>query len=492
MRPNVLVVGAGPVGLTLAVELVRYGVSVRVIEKAPSRTTLSKALVVWSRTLELIERMGCATAFVSAGHKCFGARIFANNKEIGHIKFDGLATPYPFALMLPQSETERLLEEQLASYGVAVERGVELESFNETETGVMAVLRDAAGGERMVESTWLAGCDGAHSTVRHGLGMEFGGTTFHTDWILGDVHLENPPHPEEVAIVWHTEGILALFPIAPGRHRILADVGRSQDTTRRPDPDLAEIQHLLDRRGPGGMTASDPTWLSAFRINERKVMNYRGGRVFLAGDAAHVHSPAGGQGMNTGMQDACNLAWKLALVCRGEAGELPLLDSYSIERSRIADEVLKGTGRMSSVALLKGSIQQDIRNHVAALIFGIAPFLEAAANAISELTVAYANSPLNVGGRHGAPPRPGDRAPLRENDVPVGSGRAPRFALFAPPSASATALFAKFPHLLEPEARAPFVSGGIHVVRPDGYVAVATEEWKDVEVFFQVLSARHI
>ena len=189
-----------------------------------------------------------------------------------------------------------------------------------------------------MEVAWLIGCDGAHSTVRHGLNLTFEGDTLMSDWILGDVHLTGwTKDPHEVNTYWHADGVLVVFPISPERFRVIADFGVAQGNERRADPTLAEVQAVLDRRGPGGIRISDPIWLAAFRINERKVTNYRAGRVFLAGDAAHVHSPAGGQGMNTGMQDACNLAWKLAMVIRGVANAEPLLESYNLERSAVGE-----------------------------------------------------------------------------------------------------------------------------------------------------------
>jgi 2-polyprenyl-6-methoxyphenol hydroxylase-like FAD-dependent oxidoreductase len=317
MKIDVLIVGAGPVGLTMAAELARYGLSVRLVEKAAQATDKSKALVIWSRTLELMERMGCTAPFLAAGRAVRGASITAGGELIGHLDLSGVATRYPYALMIPQSATERLLAEHLASLGVAAERHIEFLRFSATESGVCSTLRHADGREEDVESSWLVGCDGAHSTVRHELGMEFQGDTLPSDWILADVHLSDVPNAGEINVLWHTEGVLVLFPITGQRYRVVADVGPAADGTRRADPTLEEVQAVLDRRGPGGIQASAPIWLAAFRINERKVAEYRAGRVFLAGDAAHIHSPAGGQGMNTGMQDAFNLAWKLARpMCR--------------------------------------------------------------------------------------------------------------------------------------------------------------------------------
>ena len=318
MNPHVLIVGAGPVGLTMAAELARYGVSVRIVDKAAQRTDKSKALVVWSRTLELLDRAGCGTTFVAAGHTVVGANIIAGDKIIGHVDLTEVKSPYPFGLMLPQSETERLLEAHLASLGVSVERQVEVTDFSDTGTAVTTALRHPDGRTEALTTEWLIGCDGAHSVVRHLLGLTFLGETLQTDWILADIHLsgENAPPASEVAAYWHEDGVLAVFPISPGRYRVIADSGRAEGP-HPADPMLDQVQQVVERRGPGGIVVSDPIWLAGFRINERKVADYRSGRAFVAGDAAHVHSPAGGQGMNTGMQDAFNLAWKLALVCRG-------------------------------------------------------------------------------------------------------------------------------------------------------------------------------
>jgi 2-polyprenyl-6-methoxyphenol hydroxylase-like FAD-dependent oxidoreductase len=341
MEKDVLIAGAGPVGLVMAIELARYGVAVRIIDKAPQRTDKSKALVIWSRSLEVLARAGCSAGLVDAGYKVSSLNISVNGKSIAHVSLEGLPTPYSYGLMIPQSDTERVLDEFLNSLGVKVERTVELTRFTASDDSVVSTLRHADGAEETAESSWLIGCDGAHSTVRHQLGMEFHGETSLINWILADIHLENVPRAPEVNVVWHADGLLATFPIAEDRYRIIADVGVvPENSNPSAEPTLEEVQALLDRRFPNGVRATNPIWLSSFRINERKVANYRAGRVFLAGDAAHVHSPAGGQGMNTGMQDACNLAWKLALVVRGIGSE-SLLDSYSAERSPIADQVLR-------------------------------------------------------------------------------------------------------------------------------------------------------
>ncbi len=249
MNPDVLVVGAGPVGLTMAAELARYGVSVRIVDKAAQRTDKSKALVLWSRSLELIDRMGCGASFVTAGLKATAANIIAGSRQVAHVRLDTVETPHPYALMLPQSETERLMEQHLNACGVQVERQVELARFVPDADKVIATLRRADGREETLEAAWLIGCDGAHSTVRHGLGMQFEGDTLPSDWILADVHLAGVrSKPDELDMFWHSDGALALFPISPGRYRVLADVGDAHGDTHRADPTLG-----------GGPGAARPT-----------------------------------------------------------------------------------------------------------------------------------------------------------------------------------------------------------------------------------------
>jgi len=491
MTMEVLVAGAGPVGLAMAAELARYGVSVRIVEKAAQRTDKSKALVVWSRTLELMDRMGCTPTFLAAGRKATAANMFAGSKRLAHIEFGGVDTPYPFALMIPQSETEHLLEQHLNGLGVQVERSVELLQFAGDASRVTSTLRHADGSEETVESAWLIGCDGAHSTVRHGLGVGFEGDTMTSDWILADVHVEDMPAAADVNVFWHADGVLAVFPISETRFRVIADGGESKGSQPPPDPTMEQVQQLLDDRGPGGVRATDPIWLAGFRINERKVKDYRVGRVFLVGDAAHIHSPAGGQGMNTGIQDACNLAWKLALVCHGTCAPEPLLGSYSIERSAVGEEVLKAAGRVTTIAIMRGEVKQTIRNHIAALVFGFKPVRDEMAEMMTEISIGYPDSPLNgPGNSEHETPRAGERAPIRVGETPVGGGERPRFALCTEWDAKTAQLLAKFPTLLEAEVRRPYSDDGLWLIRPDGYVALATRRGEEdlVEEYLEKLS----
>jgi 2-polyprenyl-6-methoxyphenol hydroxylase-like FAD-dependent oxidoreductase len=481
-NPTVLIAGAGPVGLTAATELARYGVTVRVVDKSAARTDKSKALVLWSRSLELIERMGCVDRFLTAGMNCHGARMSNGTDLMGEINFDGVKSRYPFALMIPQSETERLLETHLEELGVKVARRVEVVSVTPSQDGVTATLRDAAGREETITADWLIGCDGAHSTVRHALGIEFSGTTQPSDWVLADLRLTGLT-PDKLDIFWHAEGILAFFPIVGDRYRIVADLGPTQGHGRPGEPTLAEVQALVDQRGPGTIRLHDPYWLSYFHINERKVEDYGRGRVFLAGDAAHIHSPAGGQGMNTGMQDAFNLAWKLALVVHGTATPT-LLESYSVERSAVGDRVLRNASQMTDIAVMRNPVLQTIRNFAARIVLGLPPVRERMSNTLTELDIAYQDSPLSVAAPHaphgGDLPHPGERWPTSAADGnPIGAGNRPHFAVLGNPAAT-IALTNKFPKLVEPRAPATAAADALWIIRPDGYVGLVARE-DDIE-----------
>ncbi|HEY1067613.1 MAG TPA: FAD-dependent monooxygenase, partial [Pirellulales bacterium] len=393
---DVLIVGAGPVGLTAAAALAQQGLTCRIIDKAPEPSDKSKALVLWSRSLELFDNLGLAETFVNAGLKARGASIYDNGKRLVHLAIHGVESPFGYPLMIPQNVTERLLTEHLAGWGIAIERRVELVSFTDDGNEVVCRLRHANGDEETVVAPWLIGCDGAHSTVRKTLGVPFTGRAEPNDWMLADVHVAGPLPLDEISIFWHEKGIVVFFPIDGRRFRMIADLGATVGSAPPAAPTLAEAQAKADERGPGDLVLSDPIWLAGFRINERKVADYRRGRVLLAGDAAHIHSPAGGQGMNTGMQDAFNLAWKLALAQRGAGQVAPLLDSYSQERSAVGDQVLRGAGRLTTVATLRNPVAQFFRNHLAGLATSFGFVQDKIKNALCELSISYPESPLSA------------------------------------------------------------------------------------------------
>ncbi len=478
----VLIVGAGPVGLTMAAELARYGVPVRLIDRSDHPTQTSKALVVWSRTLELMDRMGCTPTFLQAGLRAQGASIRTGETVLGHTGFSSIASPYNFALMLPQRDTERLLNQHLESLGVVVERQVELTGFTDGVDHVDARLRHPDGREEAVETPWLIGCDGAHSTVRHGMNVAFDGSAQGDDWMLADVRLEGDrvPPGDEIATYLHRDGPFVIFPIPGGRARVIATVGKTDPSHPRPDPTLAEVQAMVDRRAGGGFRVVDPVWLSNFRINERKVTDYARGRVFLAGDAAHVHSPAGGQGMNTGMQDAFNLAWKLAAVIRGDAAST-LLDSYSPERTAVGDMVLRNASRLTDVGTLSNPAAQAARNLAIRFLLGLHTVQDRMAATMSEIEIAYAGSSLSSG-KHA-----GERlAPALYDGAPPGAGHAPRFVLYASDVQKGEALAARFPALVEGRLRTPPRADEMLIVRPDGYIGHAGggSDWQTAEDYF--------
>lgn len=432
---NVLIVGAGPVGLTAALALTRNGVRCRIVDRNDSRTDKSKALVLWSRTLELLDGLGGAGRFLDIGIRAHGASLYGHGKRLVHATLDDIDSPYPFALMIPQSDTERLLEEWVTSLGVTIERRVEVLAIKPDAAEVGATLVHADGREETIRTPWLVACDGAHSTVRHQLGVEFAGKAEPDDWVLADVHVAGPLATDEISLYWHERGVLAMFPMIGGRFRMIADIGPHPELAQPETPTLAQAQALLDERGPGGLVLKDPVWLSGFRINERKLAHYRHGRVLFAGDAAHVHSPAGGQGMNTGMQDVCNLGWKLALVKSGRARDA-LLDSFDVERSEIGDRVLRNAGAMTRVATLRNPVAQSLRNHLVPLIASL-EFVQARFKAtLTELAVDYPASPLN--GEHRGP---GAHAWLLGGGVLPGA-RAVDAPLVEPATGAPTTLFA--------------------------------------------------
>jgi 2-polyprenyl-6-methoxyphenol hydroxylase-like FAD-dependent oxidoreductase len=476
MTREILICGAGPVGLTLAIELTRFGLPVRIIDRSAARTDKSKALVLWSRTLELFEGSGLTEAFVAAGNKVHSAETFSGGRMIASIDLSLVDdTAYPYALMIPQSETERILEDHLSTLGVIVERDTALIGFSEGGGEISATLQ-SSGVEHTVQVAWLAGCDGAHSAVRHQLGFEFAGTTETSDWALADLHLAGSVSPDVLKLYWHAEGVLALFPMGAERYRVIANLPSLQGSAR-PDPTLDEIQQLIDRRGAQGAVANRPLWLTTFHINERKVKDYRRGRVLLAGDAAHVHSPAGGQGMNTGMQDAFNLAWKLAMVSDGRASDR-LLDTYSIERSAVGDMVLRNATRMTTAVALQNPVAQMLRNSLAHFILGFSKVQEAGARTLTEIDIAYPDSPLTVASAS----RMGTDQPAAGCRMPPGFegmtqrqiGRQAKLTV-AGAAEDVQTLIEEFSGLVAPAAGSALPGSLLRIIRPDGYVGLLAE-----------------
>lgn len=392
-NPPLLIVGAGPTGLTLAIMLRLYGIPIRIIDRNPHPSTVSKALGVWSASLEALDAMGVIAPFEADGVRLKSLIVGDGARQLAALAVgDGIDSPYPYPLLLAQSRTEEILGARLEELGASVERGVELVGFSQEAGGVTARLTHADGRAETMATPYLVGCDGARSAVRQGLEIAFEGYTEPQVYLLGDVKIDGGDLDRRSLYVWWGEsGTVALFPFEPDIWRVV--VARP-DATDHSDPTLAELQGHMDRDGPPGTRLRDPSWLSAFRINERLAKTYRTGRVFIAGDAAHIHSPAGGQGMNTGIQDAFNLGWKLAHALKGMGDAELLLSSYEPERRPIAHDVVKNAAQKLHVGYATSRITRLVRD-VAVTVLGNLPAAQKKLQVeLSETTVTYHDGPL--------------------------------------------------------------------------------------------------
>ncbi|QYB02333.1 FAD-dependent monooxygenase [Rhodococcus sp. USK10] len=411
VHPEVLVVGAGPVGLTAAIELRRRGVACRIIDPLLEPPQYAKAVGIQPRTLEVFESMGVLRNILDASIEMLGQIVYVNGDEVARLNLS-LPADIPFAFIgLPQYETERILTEHLATFGTTIERGTRLTAFEQDDDGVVATVTGADGDET-VRTQYLFGCDGAHSVVRKGLGLTFEGGAFVEQYMLGDVEVDwTMPRGYGIRSMHQTDGetddLLVCIPL-PGRRRYrmsmlvpsdLAGTGTpaadkiAHGFEAGPAPELSHIQAVLDRLSPQPTRASNLRWSSVFRISHRIVDSYGRGRVFVAGDAAHIHPPTGAQGMNTGIQDAHNLAWKVALAVSGAAAP-DLLDSYDAERRPVGEEVVGRTVRSAREGIGAGSSDPDyvIRRE-------------------AQLLIRYADSPIVGRPESNAALVPGSRAP---------------------------------------------------------------------------------
>ncbi|WP_328872474.1 FAD-dependent monooxygenase [Streptomyces sp. NBC_00287] len=329
----VLVVGAGPVGLTAAAELARRGTPVRLVDRTDGPSPLTKALMVWPRTLEVFRGLGAAAYIDQHGLPVHSFRYNSGTDPICDIVFGDRTRP----MVIIQPDVEELLHEAFTEAGGKIEWRTELTRLSQDPDGVLATLRAPDGTETTEEFAYVIGGDGASSTVRKSLGIEFKGATYPNVFILADTEIDGDLQRDAVHYYCTKNGIMVLVPLYNGRFRVFT----AGPPGMRPE-DLTEevLQDFVDKRGPGGLKLYDVSWQTTFSIHARHAERFRAGRVFLAGDAAHIHSPAGGQGLNTGVTDAHNLAWKLALVHRGAAAP-GLLDSYGSERAAVAEGVVK-------------------------------------------------------------------------------------------------------------------------------------------------------
>ena len=428
---QVLVVGSGPVGLFMAAELNRHGVSCRIVDKNDGPTHETRAATIQARTLEILGSVGLADEFLQVGNICHATASYtSDHKLIKYLTFDELDSAFPFALLLPQSQTERIVARYLARLGTEVERRVELVAFEQDEDGVRATLQSPDGGQETANVSYLIACDGAHSPVRHALGVSFSGDDYPTDFITADVQVDWKLPWDELAFFFAAEGMLAVFPLPRGRAAIVADIGPAQgDHPPLGEPALEDFQAMFNARTPGGVL-SDPIWRVCYRVHCRQAERYQVGRVFLVGDAAHVCSNIGGQGMNTGMQDAYNLGWKLGLVLNARS-PASLLDSYHPERHQAGRDMLYLSDHLHRTVLREDphlSLSETVRQKLATVLASQEVMQQRMRRAVAELNIGYRHSPVvaehhrflpglhgahaSVLGWHdfGAGPRAGDRA----------------------------------------------------------------------------------
>jgi 2-polyprenyl-6-methoxyphenol hydroxylase-like FAD-dependent oxidoreductase len=487
--PQVLVVGAGPTGLALALWLTHQGVRVRIVDKTPEPGTTSRALGVHARTLELYQQIGLADATVAAGVRATGINFWVKGRQVAHVAVADLGqglSPFPFVLMYPQDEHEQLLIQRLSAAGVAVERETELIGFDQDGDGVRATLRRAGSGEERCTVSYIAGCDGAHSTVRETLEIDFPGGTYTGMFYVADVLAAGLPTGCELHVDLDEADLLAVFPLkGAGRIRLIGTVRDEAAASRQLT--FGDVSDRALRQLHVNVTTVN--WFSTYRVHHRVARRFRDRRAFLLGDAAHIHSPVGAQGMNTGIGDAINLAWKLSAVLQQRA-PAALLDSYEPERIAFARRLVATTDRVFTLAASTQVSMQSLRTTVFPTIVGL--LLRARAvrryffRTISQIGIRYRDSALSEG-RSGSV-HGGDRLPWvpnDESDTRAQDNFAPLTSLRwqvhvygdARPAVRDACARLRLPiHAFAwtPAAkRAGLARDAFYLIRPDGYVAVA-------------------
>ena len=494
-KTDVLVVGAGPTGLSLACQLVRYGVDFVIVERNEGVTPYSKAIGVQARTLEVYEQLGLAQRAVEWGAVAGRGRMLVGGEVRGEIDFSNIGeglSPYPFLLMLEQSKNERLLYEYLRGRGEDVRWRHELAGFSQTASNVTARVKTAEGASQIIEAKYLAACDGAKSPVRHALGLGFGGSTFERMFFVADAQVDWQMSHDALHVCLARETFVVFFPLKGGRRYRIVGVFPEEFAKEEGDVLYEEIERRIKDEAQLELDVHDVEWFSTYKVHTRHASSFASGRCFLAGDAAHVHSPAGAQGMNTGIQDAYNLAWKLALVLKGAADER-LLDTYDEERLENAKNLLQTTDRMFQLAAgpewFLAFLRRSVVPAVAKYILGLEAVRNFIFPLISQIGINYRHASLS---RHAGDEqfkvKAGDRMPyfLAAGESIYDRLREPKFHLlvFSNAPADAAALRAEregrhaewvdFHHLpLGTQAAEAFgADSPFHLLlRPDNYVA---------------------
>ena len=395
---QVLIVGAGPTGLAHALWLTKQGITVRILDKSAGPGETSRAMAVQARTLELYRQLDLSDTVVAAGHPNPTMNLWANGKRRARLSMGDAGadvTPYPFILTYPQDQHERLLIEKLQSLGVTVERQTEFISFEEHADHVLSRLKKADGSEEVCRSTYLSGCDGARSPIRHQIGAGFEGGTYKQMFYVADVKLSGLEPANEAHIALDSSDFVAVLSYGHSGLSRLIGVVTDGDPEKITFDDVGH--RAIERLG---VKVEAVNWFSTYRVHHRVTDTFRQGRIFLLGDAAHVHSPAGGQGMNTGISDAINLAWKLASVLKGGAQDA-LLDSYDQERRAFAKKLVETTDRMFTFITAESNFADFVRTRIAPLVAGLAYRVdnvrEMMFRMISQTTLNYRESALSAG-----------------------------------------------------------------------------------------------
>jgi len=418
MDTDVLVVGAGPTGLMLANQLGRRGVRALIIDRHAGPSVQTRALGVQARTLEIYAHLGIVERALELGKRATGANMWVQGRRAARIPFGDIGrglSPYPFLLILGQDDNERLLGEALQEQSMAVQWNTELVGLAQESHQVKAKLKRPDGAIGEIAAAWVAGCDGAHSAVRELSGIAFEGAPYEHVFFVADTQMTGPMVPDEVNIYLWREGFHLFFPMRGTDHWRLVGIVPA-DMRGRDDLTFEDVIPAMRQQTGTELSFKACSWFSTYRIHHRRAARFRDGRCFVLGDAAHVHSPVGAQGMNTGLQDAYNLAWKLALVVSGGAGTA-LLDSYADERVPVAQRLLSSTDRAFSLVVsdswLAGLFRTRILAKIAAFAMSLDRIRRFAFRTISQIGISYRDSPLSetLAGLPDNAPRAGDRFP---------------------------------------------------------------------------------
>ena len=401
MKTDVIIIGAGPTGLSLACQLTRFGIDFAVVERNESFTRFSKAIGVQARTLEIYDQLGLAQSAIERGQITEKLRLLEGGDVRGEMHIGNFGqglSEFPYLLMLEQSKNEELLYEYLRSHGRDVLWNTQLENFSQNESGVTAQVKTSDGESVTINGKYLVGCDGASSPVRHGLGLTFEGSTFERLFYVADARVEWELEHGVLHVALARDVFTAFFPMkGEHRYRIIGTFPESKNQEQG-EVVYEEIEREIRERSEIPLDISDVRWFSLYKVHSRRVNKFSKGRCFVAGDSAHIHSPAGAQGMNTGIGDVYNLAWKLAFVVKGLAGE-KLLDTYNEERLANAKRLLESTDRMFELAAGDNWLLSLIRTTIFPPVANFVTSLDAVKKRlfplISQIGITYRNFSLS-------------------------------------------------------------------------------------------------